>query len=296
MAKTQTIQKVQGALAERPQFLSDAPIQGVDAMKQLRIFPRFKIVQKSAGAELTKQYGQGDIIIAPDMKLVFKAPRNTNTGMPDWDIIAKGEGFKFIPLFFYYEWLRINPWEKRGELPMIAERTLDPNDPLVQKCKNSKLRQEPFMVDNKQATDKDGKGLFIRNVENLCFIVQLVGHDLGPEVATINCARGGYWAGVQLSNKISARKASIYSCVFEAKPIFRPNPKGDYISFDFNNPSDGNGWVQDKDTNDKLRVVHEELVAVHKAKAIGTNIEEEDLNGGGDGGAPAEDPNKPREF
>lgn len=289
MAKKNEIQKVTPSfdITTRPDYLG-TDIVGVDSMKSLQVFPRFKIVQKQADAEILKQYGSGDVIIVPEMKQVTSMPRLKN-GQPD---LENSPHFKLVPLFFYFEWLTINPIEMKGVMPTIAGRTLNPNDPLVAKSKNQKLRQEPLLDDNGKQIMKDGKPLFIRHIENICFICTLFDHPLAGDLTdytTLSFAKGEWFAGSRWANLIRQRKASIYANIFEAQVVFRDNKRGqDWLGVDVNNPTEGSPWVSDEQYK-LFGKVHDELEALFKERRIGSSFEEEPMGAG-------IDPNEKQEF
>src|SRR5690606_29211297 len=131
------------------------------------------------------QFNVGDVILVPQNVLVAPVKMN-DANRPS----KEGSPFLFTPVFFFPEWVAWNPIEARGTLPAIQERTTDPDDPLVARCRNSKL-----WFDELDLKDDKGNPLFRRNTEHLNFIITLLDGDLAGTTCIMSFSRAEHKSG-----------------------------------------------------------------------------------------------------
>lgn len=248
-----------------PDYLQDLGADGTEMLREFITPPRLKVIQKTANPELLSQFGEGDIVLFPDVALFAEMKRESDRSpKSEW----VGSPFRFTPVFFYAEWVTWNPIQMKGTLPSIRERTLDPKSQLAMKARNRDLWQEPC-PENPQ--------LKMRHSEHLNFIIAV--HD-GPYAGTgisMTFARGAHFAGTRLCNLIKMRKAPIYACVFEARSVYQKNQQGDWFQLQADNPSQDSGppWVT-KEQLEVFKVLHEELKTSHDKLLVDYGDEDDD--------------------
>ena len=210
-----------------PSYLVEATGDtGTEDLGQFIKPPRLKIVQKTADDALLNLFSVGDFIVSPAN---VKA-----AGM--------GEVFQFAPLFFWPEWCRWNPYELKATLPMIAERTTDPNDPLVALCRNEKTREFEW---HEQV---NGKTVFGRNVEHLNFAVEIMSGPAKGLVAVLSFFRAQHQDGTNFSQLIGMRSSDfIYSMQFEAKTYFKQFGGNSWYGLQVSNPTTCAAWATEED-------------------------------------------------
>lgn len=228
--------------------------QGTENLGQFIIPPRLKVVQKQSGDAFLESFNQGDTILVPQMMTVAPVLLN-DSGRPT----KEGETFNFTPLFFFPEWVTWNPLETRGSLAAIRERTTDPNDELVAKCRNNKLWFEQC---------PEQPELQVRNVEHLNFLVVLLDGELAGTPCILTFARAEHKSGSSFAALIKMRKAPIYGCVFQAKVGFRDNGKGQWYGLDIGNPEGDSGWVEDQEMYERFKQLHLEFKEAHESQRI----------------------------
>ena len=241
---------------ELPAYMGGEKVTGLEALKQFIVPPFIKIIQKQSGDELLKLFGSGDVILSPMNAYITEMPRDEK-GRP---LDGAKASFKFVPIFFYPEWISWNPIELKGSEPSIRYRTVDSNDPVVTKCRNASLRSE------NHPSDPTGK-LQIRHCEHLNFLVMLWDHTLGREPAILSFSRGEWKAGSRFAGLIQMRKAPLYGCVFEATVSMRHGQLGDWFGFDIANPEEGSPWV-DETFYPTVKSLHEEFAEYHRDARI----------------------------
>jgi len=240
--KNVTIVKPQSnVLINPPEFIKQGI--GLEGIGEYVVPPRMKIVQKQAGEVILGKFSVGDVIAVPDMFPLYEPTRDDRGRLIEEEII----GLRFIPVFFFPEWVLWNPYELKSSLPATAGRTFDPSDPIAVKARNPALRSEPFPGKEK---------LFLRYCEHLNFIVALQNHPFESHII-LSFARAEHFAGRQFCNLLKMRKAAIFGNVFEMRLNHRTNGQGDWWGFDITNP-DANPWVS-KEEYVKFNTAHEEL-------------------------------------
>lgn len=235
--------------ASMPAHISkeDKP-QGVSDIKNYVRPPRLKIVQFQKSDAYDK-FDPGTLIIVPQCAVI---------NMP----------FTFTPLFFFPEWCAWNPIQMRSMLPVIRERTFNPQSSLAAKSKNSSQRTFDC-PENKEykCTIK----------EHLNFLVMIHGNtDVQNIPVVMTLISGEYKTGQKLLSMIQLRNASIYACIFEAnvdKSKPRVNELGKWFGFDFINPD--KPWVEKEAEFNVYKILHESYANSHANQAI--VVEHDDL-------------------
>lgn len=223
MAKSEIVK----ANPSAPSWLAEQEVQGTELLREYIVPPRLKIVQKSATAELLAKFQQGDIIIVPSMQLVSEMP--IDDGRPTGQ-----NGFNFTPLFFFPEFLTWNPYDTKGVLSSVHDRSTDRQSALAKKCTTKALWEE-------ECPESPG-GKKRRNCEHLNFVCMIDGID---DPCILSLARATHFAGRQLCNLIRMRKASPFNCVFQAKLTAEKNNLGAWWGIQFSNPEeDISPWIE----------------------------------------------------
>ena len=248
MAKT-GIKKIepQSMALQKPDWLVDQPVEGLEELKQYVRPPFLKVVQKAAGEDLLSKFSKGDLILVPQNLLVAAY----NDGNP--------EHFTFVPIFFYPEFCVRSPIELKGQVPFILDRSLDPRSEIAHRCKSPELRtQERYQF--------NGHTMTVTYVEHLNFVVFMPDHPMFSEEAMILSFTKAEWkTGARLSSLIKMRKASVFDCVFEANVCTTPrqNAKGSWHGLDIDNPGDVPPWVS-REQHETYRAMHLEFKALHQ--------------------------------
>lgn len=248
-----------------PDFMvEDGADAGIENLRDFIIPPRLKIVQKQSDALLEAGFSVGDLVVMPS-RLLF-------TGMTDDKKV--GAPFNFVPVFFFPEWCVWNPYELKGQMPAIRERTLDSKSPLMKKSRDPALRQEVCP----EVPTKDGKTLYIRYVEHLNFMIlrQDQDSDTFETPMILSFARGEYMTGSGFLSLISMRKAKSYGCVFEGQSRFRPDKgKGSWFGVDVTNPSELGPFVTDRDVYERYKALNADLTKAHEERRIVVDYEDD---------------------
>lgn len=255
---------------ERPAHLAVAEQgpMGLETANRYIVPPRLKIVQKAAGSDILDNFEVGDLIISPQMMRLAAVNKNAQ-GKPD----KTGELFAFTPLFFFPEWFIVNPIETKGQLPMIRNRTVDPQDEIAIKARDSRLWFEkcPEMPEKN-----------MRYVESLNFLSVLVlpdDHPLNGMPVNIGFSKGSHKSGSMFLSYLQLRKADIFGNVFQARTQFAVNPKNqEYYKLDVMQGVTGmSQWVTDSKLYDKYRELHMQLKQAHADKLIQTVLDEDEV-------------------
>lgn len=194
-----------------PAFMQNEEVMGTDDLGQFVRPPRLKIVQ-AMSKEPFDQWAKGTVVVVPQMVVFADADVATKKGTP----------FKFVPIFFYPEWVQTNPLSKS---PFIRERSLDPTSDLARKAKNRETWVE---------THPEDPSLVVTNREHLNFVVMPYDHPMEGTLCVLTFARANFRDGTNLAAMIKMRKASIFGQVFEANTKERSNDKGQWYGLDLN--------------------------------------------------------------
>ena len=235
-----------------PAFMRNEEIVGVDGLDRYIRPPRLKIVQ-AMSKEPFDQFDKGSVLLVPSMITVSP-----------YDKVKKsGEPFKFVPLFWYTEWVQTNPL---GKTPFIRERSFDPRSELAQKAMNRETWTEPHPEDPE---------VEVSNREHLNFIVMLYDNQLQGNPCVMTFAKGEFKTGGNFANLIKLRKASIFGQVFNAVVgEERKGPKGNWFGFDITVPAeDKDKWVTEEDYA-VFKELHEQFREAHESGLIEVDYED----------------------
>ncbi len=279
MAKKETqvskVTPVVGGL-EKPDYLQDAEVIGLEGLKKYVILPFIKVVQKMASKELTDVFNIGDLIASGSNSLI--AQMNVDTKFKS---LETGNPFHFVPLFFYPEWCTWSPFEGRGQAPAIINRSLDPACDIAAKSNNPNLRAEEI--------DTEWGKLMCRHVEHLAYVVTLWNHPLAGTPMILSFQKGEHGTGRAFSSLIAMRKASPFACVFQGVSTYRPGSgKGDWYGIQPSNPSGEEApepWVPEDEMN-VFKVLHLEMKKAYEEKRLIAGYDEDrpdDSSTSGDG-------------
>ncbi len=241
--------------AQVPAFMQNQEVMGTEGLNQYVRPPRVKVVQAMSGAPFD-QFGQGTVIVVPTLAKLADVNRETKKSTP----------WKFVPLFFYPEWIQTSPMALKDTEPFIRQRSLDPKSELAQKARNRDTWFE------KHPTRPD---LEIANRECLNFVIMPYGDNpLAGTLCVITFSKSGFREGSTLASMIKMRKAPIYGQVFEANSNGnRKNAKGQWWGLDFNIPTEGQ-WVTLEEF-EAFKAMHLELVEVHKQGLLQVDYDDE---------------------
>lgn len=217
-----------------PGYLSQYTEQddSLDALKEHRTVPRFKIIQPTTDAELTEQFGVGSCIVRPGDTLVSQFKLNQDgSGLTS---------FHFVPLFFVCEWAK---WrDLKGTGPMILERSSDPGSDVARRSKSAELRSE--LYPGQEHIDDEKSKMYFKYVEHLRFIGVIYGdHPLAGTPVTLSFERGEWRQGKNFISAISMRRETIngkstqvplWAQVWELKTTFHaPDQTKKWYGFQF---------------------------------------------------------------
>lgn len=250
MPKNELTTKV---MSQLPAHLQQDVDLGVDDLSQFIIPPRVKIVQKQSSDDILEHFGAGDVIIVPQQELVA----------------AKEQRLIVVPIFFYPEWVTINPLQLKGQLNMIRQRTLDPKDPLVEKCRDPERWEEECPEDPKYN---------VRHTEMLNFVCVVEGHEgLGYTPIVFSFSRAEHRTGSTFASKIKMRHGPICGCRFVLSTSQRSNTQGQWYGFDISNPGEEEGgpWVSDPQMYELFKQLHEDYKTAHNDRLIQVDYEDE---------------------
>lgn len=211
--------------------------------------PFLKIMQGSSDKQMLETFPQGTLILVPDNSLV----------------LAYKSAMLFTPLYFFVEYLKVNPLEWKGQEPMIAERTYDKNNIIAKKALDKNLRQEQVGVDSK------GKPLFVTYQEVLSFFIAI--HSATETIdgpVLMSFARGEWRTGANFNRLIAGRGKSIFAGVYEASVGIHDYAGGQYNAYglDIDNPQEASPWVADKAMYESFKASHEMLDKAFKERRI----------------------------
>lgn len=195
--------------SQLPAYMQNEEVLGTEQLGEFVRPPRLKIVQAMTKAPLN-QHPQGTVVVVPQNIVFSPADMQTRQAAP----------FKFVPLFFYPEWICTNPLSKQ---PFVRGRTLDPRDEIARKAKNSDTWFEPCPED---------PSLEIAYRECLNFVVMPYEHELSGTPTVMTFSKAGYKDGANLASMIKICKASIFGRIYEATTSERSNDLGQWFGFD----------------------------------------------------------------
>lgn len=247
-----------GQIAESmPDFLRDEkPIGVADMLKYIRP-PFVKIVQGSADKTLKQKYKEGSLVLAQNDELLLDA----NAVMT------------FTPVYFFTEYITMNPIELKGTQPMIRARSFDPNSEIARKALDPSTRNEQIGVDA-----STGKPLILSHQEVLCFFLKVHsrsdGGEVPEDVVLLTFSRAEWRTGSRLARLIAQRNKPVFSGVYEAQIGIHRNTQHDWYGLDIDNPKEPTSpWV-DQELYEKLKKTYDVFADAHKRGAVQTTYEE----------------------
>ena len=221
---------------EKPDWMKNQPIEGVEELARVVRPPRLKIIQKQSGSELQAKFNVGDVILSPMGELLAAFNKG---GVPS--------PFLFTPIFYFEEFCQWAPLALKGKVPMITARTTNPMDALAKKCLSNETRTEMLTEVNGQLL---GQAYEFKNLQHLNFIcvVNHDGHPLNGTMFLMTFASGSFAVGTRLASLIKQRKASPFMCIFQGSvnPTPRKNERGDWYVLEFTQPQSGSPWTTEE--------------------------------------------------
>ena len=238
--------------AQLPAFMQSAEVQGLDDLSQYIVPPRLKIVQKMSGSPFDELFSVGEVVAVPQLMRI--------AGLDD---AKAGEMFFITPLFFFVEWCTLNPFQMKGSLPFIRERSDDPGSALASKSRSPATWQEPCPENAEYS---------IRHCEMLNFIVLLLGNtDFSGIPVVMSFSKAEHRSGTNFASLIKMRRAPIYGGQYAVATAERPSAKGNWFGFNIVNPPGDCGvtpFVEDEERFNQLKAIHMELDAAARSSKI----------------------------
>lgn len=247
--------KVENSLV--PSFMNEDKATGLELVNQYVVPPRLKVMQPMADYTMFEGLEKGDTVLMPQ-KLKLASP---------------GEPWHFVPLFFYPEFITVNPIQMKGQLPMIRDRSLELDSAIANKSRSPETRKEKC-PENPQ--------LELSHHEVLTFIVALVGpHAHFTLPLSMSFWKGEHRTGTNFSGLIKMRGGPLFGGIYEAKvpKEMRKNAKGQWYGIDVGNPSDSSGmppFVQDEGEFKQLKSMHLALKQSYDDRKIQVEYEDEE--------------------
>ncbi len=168
----------------------------LDALKEHRTVPRFKIIQPTTEEELKNTFGVGSAIIRPGDTMVCKHGGNQN--------IEALETFDFVPLFFFVEWAKWRDLKGTGD--MVLEKSFDLTSEVATLSKNKDTRKEAY-PGQEAIADNDPSKMYYQYVEHLRFLGAIYGdHPLAGTPVTLSFERGEWGQGKNFISAVSLRR------------------------------------------------------------------------------------------
>lgn len=169
----------------------------LDALKEHRTVPRFKIIQPTTEEELKNTFGVGSAIVRPGDTMVCKHGSNQN--------IEALESFDFVPLFFFVEWAKWRDLKGTGD--MVLDKSYDSASDVAVRSKNADTRKELYSG-HEDLQDKDK--CYFQYVEHLRFLGAIYGdHPLAGTPVTLSFERGEWGQGKNFISAVSLRRQKV---------------------------------------------------------------------------------------
>lgn len=252
-----------------PDFMREHGHAGTEGMGKFVQPPRIKCVQPLAKPPVSDNFSEGETCLMPQMgRIAGYDKKIKNEDQPPI--------FSFVPILYYVEYCAWNPLELKGVENAILERTYDERSLLAMKARNPDKRSEPKLgQDGQQMKTKDGKPLFVKNVEHLNFVVLIdPPHEFEMIPVILTYSRAEHRAGSRLMTLAIQRKAPLYGCRFQATVRKRENLQGFWYGIDCDNPQAPlNPWVDQADYP-KYLAAHGEFKRIFDEKRLQTGYED----------------------
>jgi hypothetical protein len=256
-----------GVADQLPAHMQQSTGAGAETLRQFIRPPRVKVVQKTAQAPINEHFNTGDIILVPNMFRLAEMEYGS-----DHKPKQEGPSLKFVPLFFFPEWIAWNPIEWKGTQPAVHERSTDPRSAVAVRAKTQNNRSEVV-------GKVDGKDIFRNYCEHLNFVVKFIGEEAPDEPCVMSFSRASHKHGSNFARILHQRKADIFGCVFEGFAKFEANAKGDWYAINVANPADGGAWVTDEAAYENYKEAHLELKSAHEAGLIDVDHDDQGTEG-----------------
>ncbi len=245
-----------GGLIERPSYLKDhkPDVEMKNLMAQYMQPPRLKLIQGSTKSPFKPPFSEGDAIIIPQLTKVGD---------------AKTE-FTFVPVAFFHSWIMTNPYQMKGTLPYIRERSYDPNSEVAKKANAFIKIRCP-----------ENQEYFCKYLKVMNFLVRIDGDynlPLSTPVA-FTFLSSAYKVGQALLGLIQNRKdADMYLCRFAASTKFVPDPKGEYHELTIRNAP--NAWLEE-DKVELYKSEYDNLKEMIRNNSVDIDMDDSDVSGNG---------------
>lgn len=200
------------ALTQKPSYLAQVSETGVENMVQYVRPPRVKIVQPPSDKKLKDRFQEGTAIVLPQTEMIAKF----------------GEPFTFTPIFSFPEWCVWNPLQMKATLPVIRERSLDPQSAIARLAADERRRNFPCPEN----------AAYMCSAAQHINIVAMINTPIIEDIPVVMVfVRSELKTGSMVLSLIQLRKAHMCSVVLEGQVASRKNAKGEWYGFDFSNPS-----------------------------------------------------------
>lgn len=244
----------------RPAYLAELPPEdtkkGTEGMAKV-VRPSFiKIVQGMSASEIKKQFGEGAMVLLPDVMGLTSAE----------------EKISFIPILWWQEWCKWTPLALKGIEPMIQERSFDPKSKVAIKAQSPSTWREPH------PKYPDDEKMSYRYQEHLNFLLKLVREDLTDlPPCLISFSKSNYKTGTTLNRLALRRGAPLMAQQFVLGVKEKPNQKAGSGTFWVNTIEDDREhmWASDADYA-ITSALHDEFFALMKEKRLEADYEPDD--------------------
>lgn len=186
-----------------PDYIAQSgPDSSIKALADYIIIPRVYIVQKQSDDEIREvvERKEGTICLRPN-----------NVIIP--------EGTKFVPIFFFPSWAKVNDIRLRGAEPTILEYTLDKDSECAKKARFASTRVEP----HPQYADR-----VVKYVGSLNFVITLLDFEDYTGTAVLSFRNAEFKTGMAFCSQLKGFNNPIYARKWQFGTTRRKNNKGDW--------------------------------------------------------------------
>lgn len=249
-----------------PEFMQGEAPQGIELLKRVIRPPRLKVVQGTKSDKYS-DYGTAQVVLTPSGVVLAE---------PD-------EPFYIVPLLYYPEWACVNPYEMRGTLNMIRERTLDISSVIAAKAMDEKRRNAEVCPEDNMFSSQNRGQYRLKYKEYFVFICWLVAKgDVSGQPVLMSFSGGEYGTGQSFAAAIANRHAHIYGCVFEVRSPSKPRQRKGYTWFGLDpmnpeSPGCPHPFVQDREEFEQFKKLHDEYAKVYLRGLDSVDLGEEDV-------------------
>jgi len=250
------------ALPAAPDFMREDGREGTEELGQHIRPPRIKIITDSAKEELKAEFGVGAVVVFPD-KEVLISPEYDTQGQA---VLEGAPTFKVVPLFFFAEYYIQNPYALK-DLPMIRERSFDPQSRIAQRARSTN-RKDPCPENMSESM------LYVEDLNFLCIVS---GHPTYRDTgAILSFSKGNFTLGSAFGRLVKQREGPMYGGRYEATLVPRKNPKHDWLGLSMSNPEKG-AWVKNAKNYEAYRALHHQFKQDHKNNLIIVEHDEDNI-------------------